>query len=360
MRILLVLSLLLGVNVAQAAETQDVVSLFDGTSQEGKIDAPQEQSEESSIFSFLNFKKPKKEEAKLNVADEKRLSPLEQSTKLADAGDVNAQLLLGYSYLYGQNGAEVDYTKAFEYYAKAAMQNDVVGLNNLGSLYYSGVGVTRNTAKAAILFEKAAELGNSEAAVNLGFILISGNGVEKNSAEAINLFETTAKTDNTAAQFMYGYALYSGKLRLQDFANAASLIKKSADAGFDEAQYVLALMYINGLGFPQNYGNAVKYLRKSAEQGNVDAMMMVGDIYARGEKYKKDVYLAHIFFNLAAVRGAPKASDKRNILEEKMKIEEVLQAQNEAEGFREKPSEFTSYLRKTFGTNVRSFIDEIK
>lgn len=61
---------------------------------------------------------------KLNVAMEKRLSPLEQSVKLAEKGDVNAQLLLGYSYLYGENGAKVDYDKAFEYYAKAAMQTE--------------------------------------------------------------------------------------------------------------------------------------------------------------------------------------------------------------------------------------------
>lgn len=360
MRVWLALFLLLGISRVEAAETENIVSLFEGTSQEGKIDSPEEKKEDSGIFSFLNFGKFKKDAPKITVADEKRLSPFEQSVKLADGGDVNAQLLVGYSYLYGQNGASVDYDKAFEYYARAAMQNDNVGLNNLGSLYYSGIGVGRNTAKAAILFEKAAALGNAEAAVNLGFILISGNGVEKNTAEAMNLFEKASSADNVPARFMYGYALYTGKLRAQNFAVAAPLIRKAADAGFDEAQYVVALMYINGLGFPQHYGNAVKYLRRAAEQGNVEAMMTLGDIYARGEKYKKDVYLAHIFFNLAAVRGAPKAAEKRSVLEEKMKIEEVLQAQTEAENFREKVSEMTSYIRQTFGSNIRSFIDEIK
>ena len=360
MRILLALFLLLGIGRVDAAETESVVSLFEGTSQEGKIYAPQEKEEDSGIFSFLNFSKFKKDAPQITIADEKRLSPLEQTIKLADGGDINAQLLLGYSYLYGQNGATVDYNKAFEYYAKAALQNDDVGLNNLGSLYYSGVGVNRNTAKAAILFEKSAELGNTEAAVNLAFILISGNGVEKNPTEAMKLFEKSSSGDNVSAHFMYGYSLYTGKLSKQNFAMAAPHIRKAADAGFDEAQYVVAMMYINGLGFPQHYGNAVKYLRRAAEQGNVEAMMILGDIYARGEKYKKDIYLAHIFFNLAAVRGAPTAAEKRSVLEEKMKIEEILQAQTEAENFREKVSEITSYIRQTFGTNVRYFIDDIK
>lgn len=343
-----------------AAETQDIVSLFKGTSQEGKIDTPDEKKEDSGIFSFLNFGKIKKDTPQITVADEKRLSPFEQSLKLADGGDVNAQLLVGYSYLYGQNGAKIDYDKAFEYYARAAMQNDSVGLNNLGSLYYSGVGVNRNRAKAAILFEKAAELGNAEAAVNLAFILISGNGVEKNPTEAMNLFEKASSSGNVPAQFMYGYAQYTGKLRAQNYASAAPLIKKAADAGFDEAQYVIAMMYMNGLGFPQHYGNAVKYLRKAAEQGSVESMMILGDIYAKGEKYQKNVYLAHIFFNLASVRGAATAAEKRSVLEEKMKIEEVIQAQTEAENFREKPSEITSYIRQTYGAGIRAFVDENK
>ena len=57
---------------------------------------------------------------------------------------------------------------------------------------------------------------------------------------------------------------------------------------------------------------------------------------------------------------APTAAEKRSVLEEKMKIEEILQAQTEAENFREKVSEITSYIRQTFGTNVRYFIDDIK
>lgn len=341
-----------------AADDSAVMQLFDGTSEEGKVNSSETAEDSGGIFSFLNFKKFKKEPVKLNVADEKRLSPLEQSVKLADKGDVNAQLLVGYSYLYGENGATADYDKAFEYYAKAAMQDDAVGLNNLGSLYYSGIGVARNTAKAAILFEKSANLGNAEAAVNLGFILISGNGVKKNPTLAMEYFEKAAAENNPTAQFMLGYAYYTGKLREKDYAKAAPLIKSAAASGFDEAQYVISLMYVNGLGFPQNYGNAVKNLKAAAEQGSVEAMLMLGDILARGEKYTKDVYEAHILFNLAAVRGAPDAPARRNVLEEKMKIDEVLQAQTEAERYTPKPTELSNYIRQTFGSNVRTYVDE--
>lgn len=254
----------------------------------------------------------------------------------------------------------MDYDKAFEYYAKAAMQNDNVGLNNLGSLYYSGIGIERNTAKAAILFEKAAKLGNAEATVNLAFILITGNGVVKDTVQAMDMFEKGSELNNPTAKFMLGYAYYTGRLRDRDYKKAAVLMKTAAEAKFDEAQYILALMYVNGLGLPQNYGNAVKYLKLAVSQGHVPAMMALGDILARGEKYTKDLYTAHIMFNLAAVRGAPTAAEKRDAIESKLKIDEVLQAQAEAERFHEKPSDLTKYVDQTFGTDVRSYIDSAR
>ena len=357
------LSLIFGTVLAShayAADESGVLSLFEGTPEAETTASTQTEEKKDSIFSFLNFKKPKKEEPKLNVADEKRLSALEQSIKLADKGDVNAQLLLGYSYLYGVNGAEVNYDKSFEYYAKAAMQNDSVGLNNLGSLYYSGIGVGRSPSKAAILFEKAANLGNAEAAVNLGFILISGNGAEKNPSLAMDYFEKAAAAKNPTAEFMLGYAYYTGKLRPQDYNKALPMIRRAAGAGFDEAQYILALMYINGLGTPQNYGNGVKNLQQAVAQGNAEAMMALGNILALGEKYTKDVYTAHVMFNLASVRGMPGAAEHRSVLETKMKIDEILQAQSEAEKYTPKPSELSNYIRQTFGANVRYYIDEAK
>ncbi len=343
-----------------AADESSLLSLFAGTEAEKSFEETSQQNENSGFFSFLNFKKAPPEKAEVNVADKSRLTPLEQSAKLADKGDVNSQLLLGYSYLYGENGAVVDYEKSFEYYAKAALQNDPIGLNNLGSLYYSGVGVKRNSLKAAILFEKSANLGNADAAVNLGFILISGNGHASNPSLAMDYFETAANAGNPIAQYMLGYAHYKGKLRTKDYKKAAKLFKNAADAGIDDAQYILAQMYMEGYGVPQNYGNAVKYLRQSVVQGNSVSMFSLGEILAKGEKYKRDIYSAHVLFNLASVRDMPEASEQRAAVESKLKIEELLQAQSEAERYESKPTRITQYIRKTFGNNIAAYIDDVK
>ncbi len=348
---------------AWAADDGAYVSLFEGTAAakpESKTIKKDKKEDDGGLFSFLNFKFGIKKEDIPVSEDGKSLSQMEQAIRLADKGNVNAQLALGYLYLYGNKDVTPDHDKAFEYYAKAAMQNDPVGLNNLGSLYYNGIGIKRNTAKAAVLFEKSAVQGNAEAAVNLGFILISGNGVKTDAELAMKMFKQAAAAKNPTAQFMVGYAQYRGKLQPLDYDKAAKNIRAAANAKYDEAQYILALMYLNGLGLPQNYGNAVKNLKLAAAQGHVGAMLSLGEILTRGEKYGKDPYTAHIMLNLAAVRGSKDAAVKRNQLGEKLKIEELLQAQSDAEHFKETPSELTSYIRQTFGRDTRGYIDNTK
>lgn len=314
-------------------------------------------SEDKGIFSFLNFwGNKKKPDVSLEAGSTETL--IEKLTRLAAEGDVNSQLTLGYMYLYGEDGVSVDYKKAFDYYKMAADLNDNVAINNLGSLYYSGIGTPHNPLMAAQMFAKAADLGNVEAMVNLAFIYLSGQGVPQNPQAAMTLFEDASQKGNPTANFMLGYAYFKGYEVNKDLRRAFDLIRKSANSGYDDAQYVLALMYINGWGTPQNYGNAVKALNQAIDQGNIDAMVELGNILAIGQKYPRDLYKAHILFNIASVRGAEDADNRRNVLENNLKIDELLQAQSEAEAYVEKPSELTVYIHQTFGDNIKKYIDD--
>ena len=106
-----VIMFMLALTAAPAfAGEEAVVSLFEGTEQEIQ---PQTE-EEDGLFSFLGFKMPERspdaDAAKKGLPD-----TIEETIKLADEGNLQAQLLLGYSYLYGENGLKPDYDKAFEY-----------------------------------------------------------------------------------------------------------------------------------------------------------------------------------------------------------------------------------------------------
>lgn len=341
----------------------DTVKNIDGQLDEtvpAQKDKTVKTEEDKGIFSFMDFSFMKKKESKKVYArpDEKKESFVQRIIRQAEEGDVNAQLTLGYMYLYGEEGVEIDYKKSFRYYSMAASQKDSVAINNLGSLYYSGIGTDRDYIKAATLFDQAAKLGNTEAAVNLAFIYLSGSNVGKNSRAAMELFKNAAKKGNPTAKFMLGYAYYKGFIFPQDYGKAVPLIREAAEAQYADAQFVLAVMYLNGSGITKNYGNAVKFLKMAVGQGNVNAMTELGDILALGTAYPKDVYRAHVLFNIAAVRGAPKAAEKRDALEKVMKIDELLQAQAEAEKYSEHPSALTAYIKQTFGRDVRGYIDD--
>jgi len=322
------------------------------------ISPVEEKKEESALFNFLGIKIPdfipksiKKSPPKIEGNE----NSLQVLTQKAENGDLQAQLKLGYAYLYGSDKLPSDYEKAFHFYQLAANQNDITGLNNLGTLYYNGLGISRNISKAIELFTKSAKLGNNEAATNLAFIYISGNDTEKNIPLGIKYFQQAA-TDNILAKYMIGYAHYQGVHLPLDYIKAAPMIKSAADAGFDEAQILLANIYIKGQGYPQNYANAVKYLSYAVSQGNIQAMLQLADIYSGAIKYPTNIISAHVLYNLAYVRGIKEAQTRIEELQAHMSIEQIMQAQQEASQYQEKPSQLTNYIHQTFGNNVHSLL----
>ncbi len=362
---------------AKAADDMSLIDLFgEEPKKEETISAPAEvkhrtepekkQKEEKvrvddeGMFSFLNFsflKNKKKVEEFARKPDEPQENFLDRMTRMAEEGDVDACLTLGYMYLYGEKGVARNEEKAFRYYSMAASQKDMIAINNLGSLYYSGIGTEKDVNKAVEMFNKAAKLGNKEAAINLAFIYLTSPSKNISAQRIIELLQQAAEGNNITAQYMMGYSYYRGFVVPKDFKKSFELIKQAA-VSYDEAQYELALRYINAEGTPRNYNNAVKYLNQSAHQGNVQAMMELGNILAAGTSYQKNEYQAYIWFNIASVYGIEGAAEKRDILERILKIEEVLQAQSAAETFKEKPSEMTQYIRQTFGRNLGSYIDK--
>lgn len=360
------------------AYAQDLASAIVGEDVSGQKYEEQKSekqiADDRGIFSFLNFsfiKKPlsifssdKEKEAETEsseVVDETGQkvieTPLQKAERLANEGNTDMALSLGYMYLYGQDGVESNYQKAFYFYELAAKNNNPVALNNLGSLYFNGIGTEVNYNKAAELFLRAAQNGSDDAAVNLGFIYLT-SGKKEYFGPAIELFEQAANSGNNTSKFMLGYAYYRGFVVDRDFHTAINLIRDAANANFDEAQFILAQMYENGEGIAKNYGNMVKYYRAAIAQGHVESMMNLAAILAEGRIYPKNIMQAHILYNIASVYGAKDAAEKRDSLERMLKIEELLEAQTAAENYRPGPSELTTYIRQTFGTNIRQYIDE--
>ena len=294
------------------------------------------------------------------VAEGEKESPFDKSVRQAGEGSLEDQMNLGYMYLYGANGVEPDVAKAFKYYEMAAEQKDPIALNNLGSLYFSGIGTKKNYEKALSLFSQASDLGNDNASLNLAFIYLTGSAKDPvRNKKAFDLFEKSQKAGNKIAEFMLGYAYYKGFVTDVNYAEAYKYIKDAANgkAQIDEAQLVLADLYTKGIGTVQNYTSAVKSYRAAVNQGNMEAILKLAEVYASGSITPQNLVLAHALYNIAAAQNIPDAAQKRDELNGEMPLEALTNAQTTAQNFHSSPSELTKYIRQTYGYNIRNYID---
>jgi len=138
---------------------------------------------------------------KLIIADPKLGSPKEATgyfRSAAEAGDPEAQSLLGRMYLDGESVEQSD-KKAFKWISLAAEQNEPYALDYLGYMYYEGRGTEKSFEKALDCFMKSAEEGNPEGAFNAGSMYLQGEGTDKDLSKAEEYFLIAADSGDPMA-----------------------------------------------------------------------------------------------------------------------------------------------------------------
>ena len=125
-------------------------------------------------------------------------STLKEVRKLAERGNADAQMKLGFFYEYGQ-GIIQNATDAVKWYLKAAEQGNAVAQYNLGRKYEDGQGVIRNDLEASKWYRKAAKQGNANAQNNLGWMYMTGCGVPQDYGQAHFWFSKSAEQGNSSA-----------------------------------------------------------------------------------------------------------------------------------------------------------------
>jgi TPR repeat protein len=113
--------------------------------------------------------------------------------KRAQAGDAQAQSMLGNIYHDGRGVPQND-TTAMAWYAKSAAQGHAYAEYSLGNGYMLGIGgLPRNQAKATALFVAAAGKGLVDAQEAAAVSYEIGRGVAKNRRQAIHWLDQAAK-----------------------------------------------------------------------------------------------------------------------------------------------------------------------
>jgi TPR repeat protein len=230
--------------------------------------------------------------------------PLEQK---AEAGDVEAQIVMGMVYMDG-NAVPRDYQKALILFQKAAAKGHPMAENSLGIMYLNGQGIERNPAEAFKWFQKAVEQGYAQAEYDLGYMYVSGRGIERNPAEAFKWFQKAAEQGYAQADRSLGLMYYKGEGVKRDQAKAVELLRKAAELGSPEGMYDLGAAYAEGQAVPRDYAQAANWYRKAAEQDYTPAQFDLAMAYHEGRGVSRDMQEAAKWFEKASNLGRASAT----------------------------------------------------
>jgi TPR repeat protein len=153
--------------------------------------------------------------------------------KAGNQGHAGAQASLGQMYTHDQYFSSFnaygtipppdipqDYTKAANWFLKAAVQGDSYSQRRLGDLYKYGEGVPRSREQAAAWYSHAAGRGDSAAQRLLGDLYCFGAGVPQDYTHAALWYQRAAEDLNYSGILSIGFMYLKGHGVRQDYVEA--------------------------------------------------------------------------------------------------------------------------------------------
>ncbi|MDR2075649.1 MAG: sel1 repeat family protein [Desulfovibrio sp.] len=193
---------------------------------------------------------------------------------------------------------------AFALTAGQAEKGDAAAMLRLGGLYEQGIAVPRNYSKAREWYQKAAAAGLAEGYYNLGLCYEIGMGTEANLEQAAANFEKAAALGLPHALYKLGLWSRTGTGVPQNTAKALEYLTLAADGGHIYAANDLGVLYAgNALGRKPNPGLALNLFLKAAEQGDAEAMKNIAVLFKGGLNGKPNPVKALKWYIIARDSG---------------------------------------------------------
>jgi len=161
---------------------------------------------------------------------------------------------------------------------------------NLGLLYEQGLGVARNFTKALEWYQKAANAGVGEAHMRVGVCYEIGVGTAADMGKAVANFEKAAALGHVPAQSKLAGIYLNGRGAAKDENKGFDLLNKAADAGDDTAMFDMGQILLNGLfGRKAEADKARAWFLKAAEAGHPRGALAIADMRKEGKGGKVDM-----------------------------------------------------------------------
>lgn len=199
------------------------------------------------------------------------------------------------------------YQEAYDYlYEEATLNNDNEAQFRLGAMFFNGrpeIGLLPDYEQALEWYEKAAEGGNGHAENNLGMMYYLGLGVGQNYELAFSWFQKASARKEVNAISSMGNCYYNGRGVEKDYVKAAECYSKAANLGYAHSQGTLGMMYMEGKGVEQNYTKAVYWMKKCCKNGFRGYYSNLADCYRKGLGLDKDEKKAFELYRKGADLG---------------------------------------------------------
>lgn len=181
---------------------------------------------------------------------EERVAAAVQMKRLAQAGDVHAQYLIGL--LYRDGGLVIPDTEKAQYWMEqAATQNVPAAQYSLGKLLLSDDALVHDPDEGIQWLKASAQNGNDYAAYALGKEYLSGRYVFKNTEKAADYLQQAAQGDNPWAQYLLGKLYLKGDGVEQDEHTAYRCFQAAAEQGHVYAEFFMERMEQGWTASPQ-------------------------------------------------------------------------------------------------------------
>jgi hypothetical protein len=126
---------------------------------------------------------------------------------------------------------------------KNAEQGNAEAQNNLATIYYEGIGLPQDRAKAKEWYQKAANQGYAKAQHRLGWMYQTGEGMFIDEAKAVEWYRRAAEQGDADAQVKLGWMYYYGKGVPIDRVKAEEWYWKASEQGNGTARSYLDMLY---------------------------------------------------------------------------------------------------------------------
>ena len=175
---------------------------------------------------------------------------------------------------------------------------------NVGILNEQGIGVPRNFTKALEWWQKAADAGEKEALLRVALCYEVGMGTKADMGKAVSNLQKAAELNYAPAQHRLAGFYLNGRGVPKDEAKGMDLLKKAAGAGDLTALFELGIVQRDGFfGQKAEPDKARATFRKAAAAGHAGAALAFAAMTREGKGGKAEPETALTWYLIAQKAG---------------------------------------------------------